>query len=106
MCLPVKKEYRSSVPGSVIDKSATGATLFIEPEAVASLNSELELLKIEEENETRRILYELTAMIAENQEVFEADKRLIEKLDFIFAKGKLSAAMDAKEPQINTERTR
>ena len=104
MCLPVKKEYRSSVPGSVIDKSATGATLFIEPEAVASLNSELELLKIEEENETRRILYELTAMIAENQEVFEADKRLIEKLDFIFAKGKLSAAMDAKEPQINTER--
>ena len=60
------------------------------------MNSELELLKIEEENETRRILYELTAMIAENQEVFEADKRLIEKLDFIFAKGKLSAAMDAK----------
>ena len=104
MCLPVKKEYRSSVPGSVIDKSATGATLFIEPEAVASMNSELELLKMEEENETRRILYELTAMVAENREVFEADKRLIEKLDYIFAKGKLSAAMEAKEPQINMER--
>ena len=104
MCLPVKKEYRSSVPGSVIDKSATGATLFIEPEAVASMNSELELLKMEEENETRRILYELTVMVAENREVFEADKRLIEKLDYIFAKGKLSAAMEAKEPQINMER--
>lgn len=72
MCLPVKKEYRSSVPGSVIDKSATGATLFIEPEAVASMNSELELLKMEEENETRRILYELTAMVAENREVFRS----------------------------------
>ena len=43
-------------------------------------------------------------MVAENREVFEADKRLIEKLDFIFAKGKLSAAMDANEPQINMER--
>ena len=48
--------------------------------------------------------YELTAMVAENREVFEADKRLIEKLDYIFAKGKLSAAMEAKEPQINMER--
>ena len=88
----------------MIDKSATGATLFIEPEAVASMNSERELLKMEEENETRRILYELTVMVAENREVFEADKRLIEKLDYIFAKGKLSAAMEAKEPQINMER--
>ncbi len=41
---------------------------------------------MEEENETRRILYELTAMVAENREVFEADKRLIEKLDYISPK--------------------
>lgn len=104
MCLPVKKEYRSSVPGSVIDKSATGATLFIEPEAIAAMNSELELLNIEEENETRRILYELTAMVEENREAIEADKRLIEKLDFIFAKGKASASIDGREPVINTDR--
>lgn len=104
ICLPIKKEFRSSVPGSVIDQSATGATLFIEPEAVAAMNAELDLLRIEEENETRRILYELTAMVDENRAVFEADKSLIEKLDFIFAKGKLSAEMEGREPEINTKR--
>lgn len=104
ICLPVKKEYRNAVPGNVIDKSATGATLFIEPESVAAMNSELELIKIEEENETRRILYELTAMVEKHRDIFEADKKMIEKLDFLFAKGKLSAAMEAREPGVNTER--
>ena len=30
--------------------------------------------------------------------------RMIEKLDFIFSKGKLSADLDCTEPMINTER--
>ena len=104
ICLPVKKEYKSAVPGSVIDKSATGATLFIEPDSVAAMSSELELLKLDEENETRRILYELTAGVGENGEIFKADKAMVEKLDFLFARGKLSAAMDAREPEIRTDR--
>ena len=41
-CIPVKKECRSMVPGSVVEQSSTGATLFIEPEAVANLREELE----------------------------------------------------------------
>lgn len=105
LCLPVKKDYRSGVPGSVIDQSATGSTLFIEPAAIAVLNGELELLRIEEENEARRILYMLTASVEENLEVLEGDKRLLEKLDFLFAKGSLSASMAGTSPGINTDRT-
>ncbi|WP_349944018.1 DNA mismatch repair protein MutS [Lacrimispora sp. BS-2] len=105
LCLPVKKDYRSSVPGSVIDQSATGSTLFIEPAAIAVLNGELELLRIEEENEARRLLYMLTASVEENLEVLEGDKRLLEKLDFLFAKGSLSASMAGTIPGINTDRT-
>ncbi|WP_313582600.1 endonuclease MutS2 [Lacrimispora sp.] len=105
LCLPVKKDYRSRVPGSVIDQSATGSTLFIEPAAIAELNGELELLRIEEENEARRILYMLTASVEENLEVLEGDKRLLEKLDFLFAKGSLSASMAGTSPDINTDRT-
>lgn len=104
LCLPVKKDYKASVPGSVIDKSATGSTLFIEPQSVAELSAELELLRMDEENETRRILCELTTRVEQDQEVFLSDKRMIEKLDYLFAKGKLSAQMDAKEPSVNTER--
>lgn len=104
LCLPVKKDYRSGVPGSVIDQSATGSTLFIEPTAITELNGQLELLRIEEENEARRILYMLTASVEENLEVLEGNKRLIEKLDFLFAKGSLSASMAGTSPGINTDR--
>ncbi|CUX57755.1 Endonuclease MutS2 [Clostridium sp. C105KSO15] len=104
LCLPVKKDYRSGVPGSVIDQSATGSTLFIEPTAITELNGQLELLRIEEENEARRILYMLTASVEVNLEVLEGNKRLLEKLDFLFAKGSLSASMAGTSPGINTDR--
>ena len=103
VCLPVKKEYKPAVPGSVIDQSSTGSTLFIEPSAIAALNGELESLRIEEENETRRILYTLTAQVEEQLPVLTENRKVLEKLDFLFAKGKLSADMKGVEPEIFTE---
>lgn len=104
ICVPVKKEYKFKISGSVIDKSATGSTLFIEPAAVSKLYEEMQEMKIEEENEERRILYTLTGMLADKAEIIERNNRTIEKLDFLFAKGKLSIAYDGREPEINTER--
>lgn len=104
ICVPVKKEYKFKVAGSVIDKSATGNTLFIEPTSAAKCYEELQLLKISEENEVYRILYTLTAMVASAIDVMNENVRMIEKLDFIFSKGKLSADLDGTEPMINTER--
>ncbi len=104
VCLPVKKEYKPAVPGSVIDQSSTGSTLFIEPSAIASLNGELDNLRIEEENETRRILYTLTALVEEQLPVLTENMQVLEKLDFLFAKAKLSADMNGVEPEIHTER--
>ncbi|WP_349671565.1 DNA mismatch repair protein MutS [Lacrimispora sp.] len=104
VCLPVKKEYKLAVPGSVIDQSSTGSTLFIEPSAIAALNGELESLRIEEENETRRILYTLTAQVEEQLPVLTENRKVLEKLDFLFAKGKLSADMKGVEPEIFTDR--
>ncbi|WP_148410397.1 endonuclease MutS2 [Murimonas intestini] len=103
LCLPVKKECRSRIQGSLVDKSSTGQTLFIEPQAVAQLTAELMSMRLEEENEERRILYELTDMVAEQDEVFRQNIRVLEKMDFIFAKGRLSFDMDAVEPEINTD---
>lgn len=104
LCVPVKKEYKFRVSGSVIDKSATGNTLFIEPVAVAKYSEELQLLKVDEENEERRILYELTAQVAEQLESLKQNVRTMERLDFIFSKGKLSVELDCREPKINTDR--
>ena len=104
ICVPVKRDYKFRIPGTVIEKSSTGATLFIEPAAVTKYGEELQLLKIDEENEERRILYTLTAMVADHEESFKQNVHIMEKLDFMFAKGKLSAELLAIEPNINTER--
>ena len=104
ICVPVKKEYKARIKGSVIDKSATGNTLFIEPESVARLYEELQEMKIDEENEERRILYTLTVMLSDKAEVILNNNKTIEKLDFMFAKGKLSIACGGREPEINVER--
>lgn len=104
LCIPVKKEYKLKISGSVIDKSTTGNTLFIEPTAVAKYYEELQLLKIDEENEIYRILYTLTALIGDSLDVMHENMKTIEKLDFLFSKGKLSIDMDGIEPSINTDR--
>lgn len=104
ICLPVKKEYKLKISGSIIDKSSTGSTLFIEPSSVAKYYEELQLLKISEENEVYRILYTLSAIVLSSAPVLNENLTMIEKLDFIFSKGKLSIDMDATEPMINTER--
>ena len=104
VCIPVKKEYRQKIKGSLIGKSSTGNTLFIEPSAAGKYYEELQLLGIREENEVYRILYTLTAMVASSAPVIQENIRLMEKLDFIFSKGKLSMELGAAEPAINTER--
>lgn len=104
VCVPVKKECRQKIQGSLIDKSATGNTLFIEPSAVGKYYEELQLLAIREENEVYRILYTLTAMVASSAPEMQENIRLMEKLDFIFSKGKLSIDFGGMEPAINTER--
>ncbi len=104
VCVPVKKEYKFKIPGNVIDKSSTGSTLFVEPEGLAKCYEELELLRIDEENEVYRILYTLTAMVSSYAAIMEENVKMMEKLDYIFSKGKLSIDLDCAEPSINLDR--
>lgn len=104
LCIPVRAEHKNKVFGAVIDKSSTGSTVFIEPKAVAKLQEEYELYKIEEDTEERRILYSLMGQIAEAEAGLREDIRIVVRLDFVFAKGKLSQEMDAVEPKINLKR--
>lgn len=104
ICVPVKKEYRYKITGSLIDKSSTGNTVFIEPAGVAKLGEEVQNLRIDEENEVYRILYTLTALVADCADSLADNMRLIEKLDYIFSKGKLSMELGGVEPLINLDR--
>lgn len=104
ICLPVKKQFRSRIPGILVDRSATGSTCFIEPASLTKLQTELDGWRLEEENEERTILYTLTGMLADAEEIFRENQRTFERLDFLFAKGKLSIQMEAVEPEILSER--
>lgn len=100
--LPVKREHKNDVAGTVIDLSQTGGTCFIEPASVSKLRSELYALQIEEDSEVRRILYSLTALISDNLPTIKLNMETMETLDFLFAKGKLSLSMNASQVSMNT----
>ncbi len=104
VCIPVKKEYKFKIPGIVIDKSATGNTLFIEPVASAKYFDELQQLRIEEEDEVRRILYTLTGLVELYQDALQQNMQTMEKLDFAFSKGKFSLDYAGTAPVIIQER--
>lgn len=100
--LPVKREYKHQVSGSVIDMSATGSTYFIEPTIVSKLQEEISTLRIMEDNEIRKILYILTSFVTDSKEALRTNMEVMETLDFIFAKAKLSTDLDAHEVTITT----
>lgn len=104
ICIPVKTEYKGKISGSVLDKSSTGSTVFIEPTAVGKIYSELEELRLDEENEEIRILYTLTVLLSDKAEIIHQNNTTIEKLDFMFAKAKLSLEQEGVQPRINTDR--
>ncbi len=101
--IPVKSENRAEVQGIVHDTSSSGATLFIEPMSVVNANNEIRDLKNKEEREIERILAALSAEVANNSHTIFVNYNNMTKLDFMFAKGKLSLDMNANEPKLNDE---
>lgn len=93
--VPVKAEYKGSVPGLVHDVSSSGSTYFIEPMGAVKANNELRELLSKEEKEIQRILAALSREAASFQEEILRDYDLLLALDLIFARGKLSYQMTA-----------
>ncbi len=101
--LPVKAEFRSSVPGLVHDQSSSGATLFIEPMAAVEMGNELKQWELKEQQEIERILAALSAEVAPYADSMLETEELLAELDFIFAKGLLSRRFVCVSPKLNNE---
>ena len=101
--IPVKAEYKSRLNGIVHDQSGSGATLFIEPQAVVDMNNELRELELAEKQEVIRILKDLSSMVGEDEIRINANQNILTRLDFLFAKGRLACNMRACKPGINSK---
>lgn len=99
--IPVKQEYRSNFGGIVHDQSGSGATLFIEPEAIVAMNNKLREQRAAEQREIEKILQKLTAHAAEHVDDLLVNQDLLGQLDFAFAKARLAHEMKAAQPRMN-----
>ncbi len=101
--VPVKQEYRNEIPGLVHDSSSSGATIFVEPMAVVEANNKIKQFQIKENEEIERILLELTNDVVSILDVLVSNLSIMARLDFIFAKAKLSIQYNCTSPMINSD---
>lgn len=101
--LPVKQEYRSHYGGIVHDQSASGQTLYIEPEAVVQANNEIHRLKAKEKVEIQKILIHLSALVQEVAHELFGLVRLLGEIDAILAKAKYGQANKCTMPVMNND---
>lgn len=101
--IPVKSENRGQVPGIVHDRSSSGSTLFIEPQAVVDINNEIRELQIREQEEIQRILAELSAECGQAVRRIINNQKFLTQLDVIFAKARLSVKYEGVSAKLNEE---
>ncbi|TGA99401.1 endonuclease MutS2 [Sporolactobacillus shoreae] len=101
--IPVKQEYRASFGGIVHDQSASGATLFIEPQAIVDLNNQLSEARAKERHEIERILRVLSEGTAEYADSLLESVENLAHLDFIFSKASYAHQMKATRPKLNDQ---
>ena len=102
--IPVQKRFQGTFPGTAVDVSAKGSTVFMEPSAVRSLRQELETLQTDIDTEERRILWELSDRVAAEETSLRDAVRVMTDLDVLFARAKLSMEMKARPVQLTAER--
>lgn len=99
--LPVKAEYKSVFGGTVHDKSSTGQTLFMEPQAVVNLNNKLREYQIQEKREVERIIWELSQKLMPYTNSLHQNHYVLARLDVVNAKALYSHELRATEPIID-----
>lgn len=101
--LPVRAEYKRNVKGFIHDRSASGATFFIEPEEVLEMNNELRSLAIDEKEEVERILKELSMRTGALSQELQTDICILEEIDAFYARAEYAYKLSCVKPEINSD---
>ena len=101
--LPVKTVEKSKVPGIIYDVSDSGATTFIEPMEIVQLNNNLTSLKVEENEEIRKILRQLTALVLLQEDEIIHNNKIIASFDFLQAKSNYAGEINGEIAMFSKE---
>ena len=99
--IPLRAEFKGQIKAVVHDQSSSGATLFVEPLPIVELNNSMRELQLQERDEERRILYELSAQIGEHRDELTYGVENLAMLDLIFAKAKYAEELKASAPVLH-----
>ncbi|ABI45823.1 endonuclease MutS2 [Synechococcus sp. CC9311] len=101
--LAVKAGAASQCPGMVHDSSSSGNTVFVEPKTVIGLGNRLAALDGRIRDEERRVLAELSAAVAEQNDVIDRLMAVLLKLDLALARGRYGQWLGAVPPRLEAE---
>ena len=97
--IPLQAGFKGKVPAIIHDQSGSGQTIFIEPLAVVELNNTWQQLKLDERDEVRRILAELSAEIGEVRGPIRRIVESVAEIDFALMCAKYAEDLRASEPE-------
>jgi DNA mismatch repair protein MutS2 len=97
--IPVKAEHKGKIKGIIHDTSATGSTIFVEPEDVLAAANAARQIEAQEREEEKRILTALSKRVGLVAEATSGSLTFLGELDLIFGKARLAAEMRANKPQ-------
>ena len=101
--VPVKSEYRGEVSGIIHDVSSTGATVFVEPQAVVEANARILQYRAQEAQEIERILVAFTAQVAAIEPQFQYSYKAMLEIDILLAKARLALELKAFKPAVRMD---
>jgi DNA mismatch repair protein MutS2 len=102
MVIPLREDCKGKVKGFIHDRSASGATLFIEPMEILEMNNHIRELQIDEKREIERLLRELTNLIRANLDEIKSSFQTLCELDALFAVGKFGVEFKGSIPKYNS----
>ena len=105
MVIPIAAENKRKLRGFIHDESATGQTVFMEPEEALEINNEIRDLEYMEKREIIRILTKLTDQLRPAIPALRKATNFLGLLDFIRAKARFAQKTDSCKPELIKERT-
>ena len=103
LVIPVPPGYKRKIGGIVHDESATGKTVFVEPQQVVEVNNRIRELESAERRERIRILQAVTDSLRPNTDLILASQTMLAQVDFLNAKVSLANTLHAIRPELVNE---